>query len=217
MWTLRLSAARTSLMTPGTPRRSAAHPGGGAAGSALRPRPKLETTSEAVSGAPSANFTPSRSQNVHVRPSFEIAQRVASAGSMSVEPSRYATSVSNTWRTISGTAPSSALIGSSVAGTPATPTRNSFLACAETGIIHRREKSGHASRTVMKKQARSIFDNDIALFLYGGTGVGRHPFRGKRDAADAVRNLPLGQAARDGVGAAETRRRGGERRAKSRT
>jgi len=60
----------------------------------------------------------------------------------------------------------------------------------------------------MKKQARSIFDNDIALFLYGGTGVGRHPFRGKRDAAGAVRNLLLGQAARDGVGAAETRRRG---------
>jgi hypothetical protein len=67
---------------------------------------------------------------------------------------------------MSGTAPSTALEGSSDAGTPATPTRNSFRACAETGIIHSSEKTRHASRIVMKKQARRIFDNDIALFLY---------------------------------------------------
>src|SRR5262245_29498900 len=166
MCTVRGSAARTSLMTPGTPRSSATHPAGGLDGSVLRPRLNVATTSNAVKPAPSANFTPSRSQNVHISPSFETAQRVASAGSISVDPSRYATSVSKTWREMSGTAPSSAVAGSSVEGTPATPTRNSFLDCAETGIIHSREKNGHASRIVMKKQARSSFDNDIALFLY---------------------------------------------------
>src|SRR5262245_31574976 len=166
MWTVRASAARTSLMTPGTPRNSAAHPAAGFDGSALRPRPKLATTSAAVNDAPSANFTPSRSQKVQVSPSFETAHLVASDGSTSVVPSRYATSVSKTWREMSGTAPSTALDGSSVDGTPATPTRNSFRVCAETGIIHSREKIGHASRIVMKKQARRIFDNDIALFLY---------------------------------------------------
>src|SRR5215470_15500792 len=166
MCTVRASGARTSLMTPGTPRSNAVQPAAGLAGSALKPRPKLATTSAAVSGAPSANLTPSRSQNVHVSPSLETPHRVASDGSTSVEPSRYATSVSKTWREMSGTAPSAAVDGSSAAGTPATPTRNSFRACAETGIIHSREKTGHVSRIVMKKQARSTFDNDIALFLY---------------------------------------------------
>jgi proteasome-associated ATPase len=109
---------------------------------------------------------------------------------------------------MSGTAPSIAAAGSIVAGTPATPTRNSFLGCAETGIIHSREKIGQASTTLMKKQARSTFDNDIALFLYGGTCRGRHPFRGKRDVTSAVRNLLVRRAARDGAGAAETSRCG---------
>src|SRR2546427_13258685 len=178
-------------MTPGTPRSSAAHAAGGAAGSALRPRLKLAATSPAVRGAPSANFTPSRSQHAHVSPSFEPAHRGARAGSISVEPSRNATSVSKTWRAMSGTAPSIAPAGSSVVGTPATPTRNSFLACAETGVIHSREKSEHASRATMKKQARSIFDSAIALFLYGGTRVVRHPFRDKRIAAGCGTELAL--------------------------
>ena len=169
MCTVRESEARTSLMTPGAPRRSMAHGVWGAAGSSLRPRLKLAATSPAVRAAPSWNLTPSRSQNVQVSPSFETAQRVASDGSTSVEPSRNVTSVSKTWRVMSGTAPSSAALGSSVAGTPATPTRNSFLACAETGLIHGREKIGQASTSVMKKQARSINCSDIALFLYVGT------------------------------------------------
>src|SRR2546429_1048949 len=217
MCTVRESDARTSLMTPGAPRRSMAHGVWGAAGSSLRPRLKLAATSPAVRAAPSWNLTPSRSQNVHVSPSFEMAQRVARAGSTSVEPSRNVTSVSKTWRVMSGTAPSSAALGSSVAGTPATPTRNSFLACAETGVIHGREKIGQASTSVMKKQARSINCNDIALFLYVGTRGWRHPFRDKR-----MLRVRYGTCSWDEqrVTARERRRRavaGGERRENSAT
>ncbi len=204
-------------MTPGTPRSSAAHAAGGAAGSALRPRLKLAATSPAVRGAPSANFTPSRSQNVHVSPSFETAHRVARAGSISVEPSRNATSVSKTWRAMSGTAPSIAPAGSSVVGTPATPTRNSFLACAETGVIHSREKIGHASRSVINKQARSINRNDIALFLYVEPAVDATRF-------EANRTLPVRYGTcwwdEQRATARERRKRavaGGERRANPRT
>jgi len=87
---------------------------------------------------------------------------------------------------MSGTAPSTALDGSSVDGTPATPTRNSFRVCAETGIIHSREKIGHASRIVMKKQARNIFDNDIALFLYVEPLVDANRFEANEMLAGAV-------------------------------
>ena len=41
---------------------------------------KLATTSSAVSGAPSWNFTPSRRANVYVNPSSEIVQLLARSG-----------------------------------------------------------------------------------------------------------------------------------------
>ena len=55
---------------------------------AARIRWKLAATSDVVTALPSWNRTPSRTVNVQVRPSRDTAQRVARAGSTSVEPSR---------------------------------------------------------------------------------------------------------------------------------
>src|SRR6059036_38557 len=63
--------------------------------------------------------------NDQTSPSREAFQRVASAGSISVLPSRQATSVSKTWRAMRGVVPSRAAPGSRMAGTPGAPMRSS--------------------------------------------------------------------------------------------
>ncbi len=148
-------------MTPGAPRNRAAQTTGGRCGS-RRWRSKLATTSAAESAVPSWKRTLSRRVKVQVSASRETDQRVASAGSMSVEPSFHATSVSKTWRATSAGAPSSAVAGSTTAGSPAMPTRTSRRGaqngqnCAPAACGHAASAAARTSATADRRRAIKV-------------------------------------------------------------
>src|SRR5215813_14097802 len=156
--TERESGVRISLTTPGEPRRrrGAAGFGEGAMawfGTTMRSR--LSATCREVSGVPSWKRTPSRSRKVQESPSRETVHVRARPGSMSLDPSRYCTMVSNTCREMKGTEPSIAVAGSRATGMDGSPTlRGTPCAAAKAGSA--RAASIASTTTPLRRSMTSL-------------------------------------------------------------
>src|SRR5712691_721606 len=110
---------------------------------------------------------------------------------------------------MSGIVPSSAVAGSSAAGTPGTPTRTSRRALDGTGALGAWESAadGHARTSVRRMTGRRTTGTRINFLIYDGTSGICHPLRWQREEAkryETCSRKPTsgGGSARNGYGAA---------------
>src|SRR5215831_6967319 len=118
-------------------------------------RSRLSATCREVSGVPSWKRTPSRSRKVQESPSRETVHVRARPGSMSLDPSRYRTMVSNTCREIKGTEPSIAVAGSRATGMDGSPTLRG-TPCATAKARRARAANIASTTTPLRRSMTSL-------------------------------------------------------------